>query len=148
SYDVPFTIVLPRTGRCANLPLVIFQHGVTEERSRLFTDANGLAAHGIAVAAIDFPFHGSRAAMPRDVKNNATNEICAGTGPCDHFGDQQALNAAIGFFTVAGDANVVAGDPRGGRDNFRQAAADVMQLVRTLTVGDLSPITRAAGAPT
>src|SRR5262249_54854308 len=59
-YEIPLTIVLPRSGCCTNLPLVVHVHGVSELRERLFEIADGLAAQGIAIAALDLPFHGSR----------------------------------------------------------------------------------------
>ena len=144
--DVPFTLALPKVGCCAGLPLVVFQHGVTATRQRMMAVADGLAAQGIAVVAIDLPFHGSRLPNATDRKNDVTGAACT-TSPCDFFGDEQGLTPPIFFFNLGSDPNVATDDPRVGRDNFRQAAADVMQLIRALTDGDLGPLTAASGAP-
>src|SRR5205823_4056783 len=106
-------------------------------------------ALGIATAAIDLPFHGSRAPSPRDTINNVTLQPCTSTGtPCDYIGDSQSLTAPVKFFNLGGDIGVMQYDPRSPRDNMRQAAADNMQLLRGLTApGNLAAITTDPNAP-
>jgi pimeloyl-ACP methyl ester carboxylesterase len=145
TYDVAFTIALPVTqGSCttyANMPLVIFMPGVKHARSDMFAIADGFAAHCVAVASIDAPYHGSRTPAGHDTVNNMT-----GAAGMDWIGDMAGVNGPIYFFNIGGgSASVKAWDPRALRDNFRQSAADVMQLIRTLTGGDISQLATASG---
>jgi pimeloyl-ACP methyl ester carboxylesterase len=145
TYDVAFTIALPVTsGSCANytnLPLVIFMPGVKHARSDMFAIADGFAAHCVAVASIDAPYHGSRTPGGHDSVNNMT-----GAPGMDWIGDMAGVNGPIYFFNIGGgSANVRAWDPRAVRDNFRQSASDVMQLIRSLTGGNLGTLRTASG---
>lgn len=47
-----------KTKPAAGWPLVIFQHGITRNRTDMFAVAGTLAAQGFAVVAIDLPLHG------------------------------------------------------------------------------------------
>src|SRR5262249_34368375 len=112
TYDVAFTIALPATGgTCtsyANLPLVIFMPGVKHARSDMFAVADGYAAHCVAVASIDAPYHGSRTPGGHDTINNMT-----GAQGMDYIGDMAGVNGPIYFFNIGGgSATVKAWDPR------------------------------------
>jgi pimeloyl-ACP methyl ester carboxylesterase len=139
TYDVAFTIALPvASANCsyANLPLVIFMPGVKHARADMFAVADGFAGHCVAVAGIDAPYHGSRTPGGHDNVNNVT-----GAQTPDYIGDTAGVNGPIYFFNIGGgSATVKAWDPRAVRDNFRQSAADIMQLIRTLTAGNLSTL--------
>ncbi len=53
---VHFVYVAPATG--SNWPLVIFQHGITDQKESIIAVAQTLTAMGRAVIAIDLPLHG------------------------------------------------------------------------------------------
>ena len=60
---VPMIVTLPnsRSGKTkpsAGWPVVIFQHGITRNRTDAFAIAGTLAGQGFAVVAIDLPLHG------------------------------------------------------------------------------------------
>ncbi|MBK1874187.1 hypothetical protein FE848_13220 [Marinobacter sp. 1-3A] len=52
------TVVVDPTVEALNLPVVIFQHGITTDRSAALAFGSVLAAQGVAVIAIDQPLHG------------------------------------------------------------------------------------------
>jgi hypothetical protein len=134
---VPFILVLPIRANYANTPIVIFQHGINADRSLVLTVANSYARAGYATLGIDELWHGSRLPGNTDVKNNLS-----GSPDPDGIGDPTPTGAVQWFFDFAGDASsgVLAVDPRYIRDNFRQAAVDLMQEVRLARSGDWSDV--------
>ncbi|VAW60791.1 hypothetical protein MNBD_GAMMA09-1530 [hydrothermal vent metagenome] len=54
---IPMLLTLPVSGT-APFPVVIFQHGITSDRTALLGIADKLAAAGFAAIAIDMPMHG------------------------------------------------------------------------------------------
>jgi dienelactone hydrolase len=61
--SAPLLLTVPneasgKTKPAAGWPLVIFQHGITRNRTDMFAVAGTLAAQGFAVVAIDLPLHG------------------------------------------------------------------------------------------
>ncbi|MDG5498726.1 hypothetical protein [Marinobacter sp. BGYM27] len=58
--DVPVLVILPTPGGgvTSNGKVVIYQHGITTDRSAALTFGTALAANGFTVVAIDQPLHG------------------------------------------------------------------------------------------
>jgi hypothetical protein len=138
---IPFILVLPVRGSYANTPLVIFQHGLNADRTAVIYVGNSFAARGYATLGIDELFHGSR--LPGNVDKIYNILGTAGpNGEGDGIGDPTPAGAVQYFFDFAGDANagVLPFDPRYMRDNFRQAAIDLMQEVRLARGGDFSDV--------
>ena len=54
---IPLLLSIPKTGS-APWPIVIFQHGITRNRTDMFAVADALASEGFATIAIDLPLHG------------------------------------------------------------------------------------------
>ncbi|NQZ03659.1 VolA/Pla-1 family phospholipase [Idiomarina sp.] len=85
-------------------PVVIFQHGITGDKSNAAGIAGSLAAAGFATVAIDHPLHGDRGF---DLNNDGTDEI----------------NASDNVTAYMNLSNLLA-----ARDNVRQSIADLMGL--------------------
>lgn len=109
-------------------PVVIFGHGLAGDKDGCWGAAERLGSLNAAVFAIDSPHHGSRAA--------------AGTSE---------LDAVFTFFGIddsdPGNPTFVIGR---ARDNFRQMAADQLELVRligTLSTLDILPEGNPDGIP-
>ncbi len=126
----------------AGWPVVIFQHGLTGNRAQSAAVAGAYASQGFVVAAIDIPLHG--------ITNPANPLYQAGA---ERTFDLDLVNNTTG---AAGGDGVI--DPSGSyiinltslltsRDNLRQAAIDIVQLVTSLpnldldgdTVADIDP---------
>jgi hypothetical protein len=137
---IPYILVLPIRSVYTSVPLIIFQHGINGDRSAALLVANSYAARGYATLGIDELWHGSRLPGAVDEKFNLS-----GLPGHDGIGDPTAAGAVQYFFDFAGDANagVLAVDPRYIRDNFRQAAIDLMQEVRLARGGDFSAVAAA-----
>lgn len=136
------TLALP-PGDVADLPLVVYQHGIGDDRSSIFAVADALCAEGFAVAAIDMPFHGMRADQP---VVDTGHTFGATTGP-DLFGDIGGTPIYVSFVGVIDATGPYAPfHPVYPRDALRQAAVDIMALVDELDRGDWSGI-EAMGGP-
>jgi hypothetical protein len=132
--QVPVTIVLPRTAVPPNgFPVVIFQHGLGGDRSGVFGVANDLARAGIATLGIDAPLHGMRASDATDTANNGRGSFA---GP-DGLADGEFVNPLRGL-QVATELLSRLKNFTAVRDNFWQAAIDVVQLRRLIANCDLS----------
>lgn len=120
-------------------PVVIYQHGVTSDRTSAFAMADSFAQAGFVVLAIDLPLHGI---------TDSTNPLYQGPeNPANPFGNNERhffrddvnaggvpvpdgmIDNGMQIFNVADLLNT--------RDNFRQAAADLMQLSATIATIDL-----------
>jgi hypothetical protein len=137
---VPFMLVLPKRTSYAATPVLIFQHGIDDDRHAVLEVSNSFAAAGYAVLGIDELFHGSRRPGAQDLVNN----ICGAMVP-DGIGDPSAAGAIQYFFDFKGDATqgIDPLDSRSIRDNLRQGAIDLMQEVRFARAGDVSELAAA-----
>ncbi|MEQ1440037.1 hypothetical protein AAG565_11790 [Fontimonas sp. SYSU GA230001] len=128
-------------------PVVIFQHGITGNRSQMLAIAPALAAAGFAVVAIDLPLHGL---PPDNALRAATDGFPAPLRPTERTFDLDLVDNATGAPPADGVA-----DPSGthfinlsslltSRDNVRQAEADLITLTAsvggaTILGGNLQP---------
>jgi hypothetical protein len=137
---VPFTLVIPDLGtdpaKYANVPVVIWQHGLNGDRSSLMGVADVPCASGIAVLGIDIPFHGARQSNAMDVKRRFSS-VMKPDGWVDSEG-----SPFVQFFDASGNSvkKIPSFLPQALRSSFRQAALDMMQEARLVTVGDVSAI--------
>ncbi len=138
---IPFIATVPNVNSgqaepAEGWPVVIYQHGVTTDRTTLIPIADTLASQGIVAVAIDLPLHGVR---------DATNPLFQGPGNAQNpfgnnerhfFLDNFQANGAPGpdgmidngaqIFTISLQA------PLNTRDYGRQTASDLIHLVRTI----------------
>lgn len=139
--EVPFTISLPPITDLSQVPVVIFQHGLGAERSAMFAIADAMAAVGVAVLAIDIPFHGMRASVSVDVAHRYGSTA----GP-DGFGDRQGQEIYLDFLGLVDDrGELPPAHPAYVRDVFRQSVVDLMMAVRVLREGDWSVLRTTSG---
>ncbi|MGA9341889.1 MAG: Ig-like domain-containing protein [Rhodanobacteraceae bacterium] len=144
---VPLLLTLPnaasgQTRPPGGWPVVIFQHGITRNRTDMFAVAGTLAAQGFAVVAIDIPLHGI---------TDPTNPFYIGNTPFAELGahertfDLDLENNATG---AAGPDGVI--DPSGAyfinlsslltsRDNLREGVADLTELAHAIPAMRVSP---------
>src|SRR5262249_53412914 len=141
--EIPFILTLPARADYTNTPVLIFEHGINADRSQLLTVANDYARRGYATLGIDELWHGSRAPGAVDMVNNIPGDPFP-----DGIGDRG--NAISYFFDFNGDSSsgILSIDSRYVRDNFKQAAVDLMQLVRLVLHGDVSALRSAASGLT
>jgi hypothetical protein len=138
---VDVTLTLPDTADWTNLPVVIYVHGIGRTRLDMLTQANTAARLGLAMIAIDLPYHGSRAARPAS-EIDTLNELLGTVGP-DGVGDTNDIFAAAGLFHLGASGGIPALHPRAIGENLRQAAIELAQVVAFVRDGDLSALEAA-----
>jgi pimeloyl-ACP methyl ester carboxylesterase len=119
----------------AGWPVVIFQHGITRNRTDMFAIAATLAAQGFAVIAIDAPLHGiTDKTSPFYIGNTPF----AAEGAHERTFDLDLANNATGApgpdgtIDSSGSYFINLQDLLTSRDNLRQANSDLMELTRAI----------------
>ncbi len=131
------TCVAPATG----WPVVIFQHGITRNRTDMLAIAPTLAAAGFVVVAIDLPLHGLveqvAATFPgcgvdayNSFYNVGANER---TFAADYVNNVTGAPGADTFDDCSGTHFVNLSSLITSRDNLRQAESDVLHLAKSIT---------------
>ncbi len=119
----------------AGWPIVIFQHGITQDRSNVLALADSMASAGLALVAIDLPMHGI---------TDPQSPLYAEAGDLQALGGKErtfGLDLANNETGVAGPDGVP--DSSGthfynlqnllnARDNLRQAVSDLLTLESSL----------------
>jgi pimeloyl-ACP methyl ester carboxylesterase len=141
---VPVLLTVPnansgKTRPDAGWPIVIFQHGITRNRTDMFAIAGTLAAQGFAVIAIDAPLHG----LTDKTSPLYRNQLFTGTPAAGLITGERTFD--VDFEANATGAPGPDGkiDPSGtyfinlsnlltSRDNLREATADLMTLARAI----------------
>ena len=113
-------------------PVVIFQHGITGDRSNALAIAGAFAQAGWVVAAVDLPLHG----------------IASTTNPLYQASNEQTFNLdlVVNATGAAGPDSLIDASgthyinltyPLASRDNQRQAVVNMLALTRALPTLDL-----------
>ncbi len=112
-------------------PVVIFQHGITLNRTVMLAIADSFAQAGFAVIAIDLPLHGvTDPANPfyqgpnSPLGNNERHFNLDNVGATGVFAPDGQIDNGWQILNV--------GNPLNARDHIRQAVADTIALKRTL----------------
>lgn len=112
---VPMLVMYPSGADLESdtLPVVIYQHGITTDRSAALTFGSALAANGVAVVAIDQPLHGVSPFSVSDQEELAGKlleaaESAAGQ-PSGTWNNEMLINAVIqGDVDALTNANIPA----------------------------------------
>lgn len=138
---IPLMVSIPKSTKpTGGWPVLIYQHGITTNRTTMLAIADSMAAAGIAVVAIDLPLHG--------LTGNETD----GTAPFkDTVNGERTFD--LDLVTQDADGNITAVIPDGitdssgrhyinlsnllnTRDNVRQSVSDLFALTFALTAMD------------
>jgi pimeloyl-ACP methyl ester carboxylesterase len=112
--------------------VVIFQHGITRDRSDAFAVAGAFASAGYVVASIDLPLHGvTNTASPL---YQATNEQ---TFNLDLIVNASGASGPDSVIDPTGIHFINLPFPLASRDNLRQGAVNLLALTRALPTLDL-----------
>ncbi len=125
--NIPIMLSTPKTAKpVAGWPTIVFQHGITGNRTNMLGLADAAAAAGFAVVAIDQPLHGLGTTHPLriagaertfdlDVSNNATR-----------------APGADGIVDASGQNYINLSSLLTSRDNLRQSAADLIRVAKSI----------------
>ena len=119
-------------------PVVIFQHGITRNRSDMLALAPTLAAAGFVTVAIDLPLHGlvpaGSAATCGSTSTNAFVTDAERTFGLDLVSNTTGAPGADGIVDCSGTHFVNLSSLITSRDNLRQAASDLIHLAKSVNV--------------
>ena len=116
----------------AGWPVVIFQHGITGNRSQMLALADTMASIGFAVISIDMPLHGiTDVASPLYVGNTPFGQFANERTFDLTLGDGQTLDSSGQWFINLQNLLV-------SRDNLRQAQADLSVLALNVPQMDIN----------
>ncbi len=154
---IPVLMTVPnaasqKTKPSSGWPVVIFQHGITRNRTDMFAVAQTFASQGFAVVAIDTPLHGvTDKANPFYIGNTPFSALGAHERTFDLDLVKNDGSACPTGQTFCPDGKI---DSSGSyfinlsslltsRDNIRQAVADLLALSRAIPTmsydGDATP---------
>lgn len=121
---VPRTMEAPESG----WPVVIFQHGIFENRTNLLAIAEAFASEGFAAVAIDLPLHGIT-----DISNPLYMASLERTFALDLIDNGSLLPIPDGKTDPSGTHYLNIYDLLVARDNLRQSTSDLLTLQNALS---------------
>jgi len=140
---VPMLVGTPRTTKpAAGWPLLIYQHGITEDRGTLALIADAAAGAGFAIVGIDLPLHGIMptdplyALSPTNPMGPAYPGIPAAyrvgepTFNVDYVNNTTTAPGPDGIPDASGQHFINLASLLTARDNLRQGAANLIALTR------------------
>ncbi len=146
---IPLLVVMPNAGAGAagvkppaGWPVIIFEHGITRDRTDAFALAQAFALRGWVIAAVDLPLHGiTNTANPL---YQASNEQ---TFNLDLMVNASGASGPDGVIDSTGSWFINLTYPLASRDNLRQGVVNLLALTRALPnldldgdgVGDIDP---------
>lgn len=113
-------------------PVVVFQHGLQGNRTQSAAVAGAYASQGFVVAAIDIPLHGIT-----DPANPFYQAGAERTFDLDLVNNATGAAGADGIIDPSGSYIINLTSLLTSRDNLREAAIDIVQLVKSLPGLDL-----------
>jgi len=134
---IPLMVTIPKVPSrpAGGWPVVIYQHGITTNRTTLLAVADALAGAGFAAVAIDMPLHG--------LTGNETDGTQAFYRPglertfdLDLIDNASGVAGSDGVTDPSGSHFINLASPLSSRDNLRQAEVDLLALTRALSVMD------------
>ncbi len=149
---IPVLVTVPKTAKPAGgWPVVVFQHGITRNRSDMLAVAPALAQAGFVTIAIDLPLHG----VSPDTTNPTNpmnllykNQAFAGTPAAGLVTNERTFDVDFVNNTTGAAGPDGMADGSGthfinlasvitSRDNLRQGAADIIVLAKSLANLDI-----------
>jgi hypothetical protein len=135
-------------------PVLIFQHGITRSREDMIGVADGMAANGVVVAAIDLPLHGVTNDTTDPLYASAANPVYTGLGlPTTQMSIERTFDLALNAppaIDSSGSHFINLTSALTSRDNLREGPADLMTFelaLPQLTIPASAGVTASALAP-
>ena len=137
NFPIPLFVTVPNAGSgqvkpAAGWPVVIFQHGLTGNRTQAAAVAGTYASQGFVVAAIDIPLHGIT-----DTASGLYQEGFERTFDLDLVNNTTGASGPDGVIDPSGSYIINLTSLLTSRDNLRQGAIDIVQLAGALPSLDL-----------
>ena len=153
---IPVLLTVPNAGSGQTMPAsgwpsVIFQHGITGNRTNMLALADSMALAGFAVISIDLPLHGIAStvdpatgvvtgpeANPFYIENTPFGALAnERTFDVDYINNLTGAPGPDGFIDASGSHTINLASLLTGRDNNRQAVADLSILALSIPTMDI-----------
>jgi hypothetical protein len=162
---VPILVTVPNaTSACpvppaGGWPIAIVQHGITGNRSQALAMADAFADNCFVVASMDLPLHGITANSASDPLTGfhcfappaAPNPACLGaverTFDVDLVNNSSGAATSDGVIDSSGAHFINLSSPLTGRDNLRQAEADLILFAKAVKSLQIPPNTPFPAGP-
>ncbi|GAA4814794.1 lipase [Marinicella pacifica] len=120
-------------------PVMIFQHGITRNRTDMLALADTMASIGVAVVAIDLPLHGlTDTQSPFYIGNTPFGAVASErTFNVDYTDNASGAPGADGMIDGSGAHYINLQNLLVSRDNVRQGVADLFTLTSNLPLMDI-----------
>jgi hypothetical protein len=146
---VPVLLTVPNAGSgktkpAAGWPIVIFNHGITRNRTDMLAIAATMAGQGFAVIAIDQPLHGVGPTSPFYIENTPFGAIAGErTFDLDLSNNTTGAPGPDGTIDASGTYYINLSSLLTSRDNLHQSEADLFTLTKAIPAmsydGDATP---------
>ncbi len=136
--NVPVMMTVPnansgKTKPASGWPVVIFNHGITRNRTDMLGVSATLAAQGFVVVAIDQPLHGLPPTNPFNIENSPFGaESTERTFDVDLINNTTGAPGPDGRIDDSGAHFINLGSLLTSRDNIRQSVLDLVQLAKAI----------------
>jgi len=114
-------------GATAPWPIVIFQHGITQNRTNVLAIADALADAGYATIAMDLPLHGL------DTNDTGLMTSYERTFNVDYVNNATGAAGPDGIIDTSGTHYINLASLLTSRDNIRQSASDLLALQNAIS---------------
>ncbi|WP_154222186.1 Ig-like domain-containing protein [Marinicella rhabdoformis] len=134
--NIPVLMTVPNaasgmTKPAEGWPVVIFQHGITQDRTNLLAIADTMASLGYVVVGIDLPLHGI---------TDPTNPLYIENSPFAPISNERTFDMDLdqdGVIDSSAAHYINLTNLLVSRDNIRQGVADVLTLTHTIPLMDI-----------
>lgn len=136
---IPVMMTVPKTpaATASGHPVVIYQHGITRNRTDVIGLGDAMAQAGFAVVAIDLPLHGAPKTLENGDPNgfHASNTLFMETEPSfdlDLLNNTTGAPGPDGMIDSSGASFINLQSVLTSRDNIRQGVSNLLTLRRSL----------------
>ncbi len=142
--NLPVLMTVPNAGSgqtkpAAGWPIMIYQHGITRDRTDMLAVADTMASIGFAVVAIDLALHGiTDATNPLYIENSPFGAVASErTFDVDYIDNTTGAPGPDGIPDGSGAHFINLANLLVSRDNSRQGMADLFTLTETIPFMDI-----------
>jgi len=135
---VPLLVTLPSNGNCPKpYPVLIFQHGITSDRTAALGIADAMARACVAVVSMDMPLHGLDSSAGSLFAGYDVSTVHERTFGVDLVDNTTGAPGPDGIPDSSGAHTINLQNLQTARDNLRQSIMDLLALEKAVPSMDI-----------